>query len=55
MEYLYLHAPEPQKPRDVMKEEQERNNPYPDYEQSYIVEYKPVEENVDQRVVVIQL
>ena len=44
-EHLQLYAPEPPHPRpdDV---ERDRNNPYPDYEQSYIVEEsQPKDEN----------
>ena len=50
--YLQLHAPEPPRPLDA--EERERNNPYPDYEQSYIVEENQSEDETP-RVVVIDI
>jgi len=45
--YIQLHAPEPpRRPlRDREEEERERNNPYPDYEQSYIIERDDEPEN----------
>ena len=52
-QYLYLRAPEPSRPRDS-KEQGEQDNPYPDYEQSYIFEDKPSPRD-DDRVVIIQL
>ena len=37
--YIQLHAPEPpQRPRLDKKKQQQSDNPYPDYEQSYIIE-----------------
>jgi hypothetical protein len=51
--YLQLHAPEPARPlRD--DEARDRNNPYPDYEQSYIVEENQSEDETP-RVVVIDI
>ena len=51
-EYLQLHAPEPPSPcTDV---ERDRNNPYPDYEQSYIIEENQSEDETP-RVVVIDI
>ncbi len=36
--YIQLHAPEPpQRPR-LDKKKQQNDNPYPDYEQSYLIE-----------------
>ena len=51
--YIQLHAPEPQRPRET-DEKRDRNNPYPDFEQSFIVEdEEPWRE--DSHVVVIDL
>ena len=53
--YIQLHAPEPprepQRPLDDV--ERDRNNPYPDFEQSYVVE--EAEDRDDTHVVVIDL
>jgi len=55
--YIQLHAPEPPTPhtrRDSGRETPE--NPYPDYEQSYIIEEQGEDKNeTDGHVVVIDL
>ena len=52
--YIQLHAPEPPGPRDI-DENRDRDNPYPDFEQSFIVEDEPKSEREDTHVVVIEL
>ena len=55
--YIQLHAPDPpQRPR-LDREERERINPYPDYEQSYIIEDQDGDEQSleDSHVVIIEL
>ncbi len=53
--YIQLHAPEPpRRPHTSTTDaERDRNNPYPDFEQSYVVE--EAEDRDDTHVVVIDL
>ena len=51
--YIQLHAPELPQPRKQDKHSD--NNPYPDYEQSFIVEDEDRTEREDSHVVVIEL
>ena len=51
--YLQLHAPEPPQQREQVKRSEEK--PYPDYEQSFIVEDEDRTEREDSHVVVIEL
>ena len=55
--YIQLHAPEPSPPRAHRDGSREvRDNPYPDYEQSYIIEEQGEDKNeTDGHVVVIDL
>ena len=50
--YLQLHAPEPPRPREE-DEKRDRNNPYPDFEQSFIVEDESKSERQESRGVVV--
>jgi len=52
--HIQLHAPEPPRPRDP-DEERDRNNPYPDFEQSFIVEDEEKPQPEDSHIVVIDL
>ena len=52
--YIQLHAPESPRPRDE-DEKRDRNNPYPDYEQSFIVEDEDKPQREDSHIVVIDL
>ena len=53
--YIQLHAPEPpRRPHTSTTDaERDRNNPYPDFEQSYVVE--ETDDRDDTHVVVIDL
>ena len=55
--YIQLHAPEPPPPRPLRDSGREiQDNPYPDYEQSYIIEEQGEDKNEsDDHVVVIDL
>ena len=55
--YIQLHAPEPQSQRPLRDSGREiLDNPYPDYEQSYIIEEQGEDKNEsDDHVVVIDL
>jgi hypothetical protein len=51
--YIQLHAPEPPQQREQDKRSNE--NPYPDYEQSFIIEDEDRSQREDSHVVVIEL
>ena len=55
--YIQLHAPEPLPPRPLRDSDREiLDNPYPDYEQSYIIEEQHEDENEsDGHIVIIDL
>ena len=55
--YIQLHAPEPSPPRAHRDGSREvRDNPYPDYEQSYIIEEQGEDKNEsDGHIVIIDL
>ena len=52
--HIQLHAPEPPRPRET-DEKRDRNNPYPDFEQSFIVEDEDKPRREDSHIVVIDL